>query len=73
MITRKCGCKVTEEGYTYSECKYHKTHCHYNRCKKKLKKYNDYRPNEYYYCKEHQEQMSEEAKTMIGAYGGSDF
>ena len=67
----KCGCKVTVEGYLYSECKYHETHCHFGieglgKCKRKLKE------NEHDYCKEHQDWLDEECKD-IDAFGGSDF
>lgn len=62
----KCGCKVMENGWLYSECKYHKTHCHwFVGCKRKLKK------DEYDYCKEHGEYMDSQADPE--GYGGSDF
>lgn len=68
----KCGCKVTEEGYLYSECKYHETHCHYNidglsKCRRKLKK------GEHTYCKQHDEMTTEQSKSFVDAFGGSDF
>lgn len=66
MTKLKCGCKITEQGYYYSECKYHENRCHFSGCKKQLKK------NEDYYCKEHQDYMDANAIDPEG-YGGSDF
>jgi hypothetical protein len=61
----KCKCTSTKEGWVIKECKYHKEHCHYGDCKKKLKK------DEYDYCKIHQDCMNSQADPE--GYGGSDF
>ena len=65
MEKLQCGCKITEEGYYYSECKYHQTHCHFHKCSKKTL-------NGERYCKEHQEYYDNQPGDIEG-YGGSDF
>lgn len=65
MKKLKCGCKIMENGWYYSECKYHETQCHFYNCRKKLKK------GKSYYCKKHQDYMNSIADPE--GYGGSDF
>lgn len=73
-MKQKCKCTFMKEtGWLYKECKYHKERCHYSNCRKKLKKYKDYRPNETRYCKKHDEVMHEECRGLMDAFGGSDF
>jgi hypothetical protein len=60
---KKCNCTTYGPGYLSKECKYHREHCHYMDCKKKIKRDSEY-------CTKHIELLKNYPFEEVGS---SDF